>query len=169
MSLDYLLPLVHKYRSKGLLIDTNLLLLLFIGSAIPEILPTFKPITNQGFSEKDYNLLRHFASRFTKIITTPHVLTEVSNHCDKLKGKYRATYCESLIPLIKALKEETVEAATLCEREHFIDFGLADMAISEISSSAYLVLTIDFDLVGHLKKRKIDVINFNHMRLIANE
>jgi hypothetical protein len=169
MSLDYLLPLVQKYHNKGLLIDTNLLLLLFIGSTIPEILPTFKPITNQGFSEKDYNLLRHFASNFTRIITTPHVLTEVSNHCDKLKGKYRTTYCESIVPLIKALQEETVKAATLCELERFVDFGLADMAISESSSSAYLVLTTDFDLVGYLEMRKVDVINFNHMRLIVDE
>jgi len=140
-----------------------------LAGAIPEILPTFKPITNQGFLKKItiYFVILLLALRKSLLPLT--FLTEVSNHCDKPKGKYRATYCESLIPLIKALKEETVEAATLCEREHFVDFGLADMAISEISSSAYLVLTIDFDLVGHLKKRKIDVINFNHMRLIANE
>ena len=164
MSLDYLSPLVSKYHSKGLLIDTNLLLLLFIGNALPEILSTFKPIANHRFSEGDYKLLIHFANQFEKWVTTPHILTEISNHCDKLKGPHRTTYCESIAPLIKRFKEETIEAAILCDREQFVDFGLTDTAISEISPGNYLVLTTDFDLLGYLKKRKVDVINFTHLR-----
>ena len=168
MSLEYVLPLVQKYRNKGLLIDTNLLLLLVIGAAVPETLATFKPLKNQGFSQTDYSILARFASRFTKLITTPHVLTEVSNHCDKLKGDHRLQFCDGIVPFIKRLKEETVEAAILCQRERFVDFGLTDMAIAEISPDSFLVATVDFELCGYLNEKNVDAVNFNHLRLVAN-
>ncbi len=65
-----------KYRNKGVLIDSNILLLLFIGSYNEHLISTFKRISNFGI--KDYYLLLRLLGFFKKHITTPHILTEVS-------------------------------------------------------------------------------------------
>jgi hypothetical protein len=167
MSPEDITTIIQKYRSKGLLIDTNLLLLYFIGHAVPEIQATFKPLRNRGFTQEDFERLNHLVALFSRVVTTPHILTEVSNHCDKLKGRHRSMYGKSVVPLIKHLNEERIASSTLCECDGFVDFGLTDTAISEVSRGKYLVLTADFPLYGHLKKRRVDVINYNHLRYVT--
>jgi hypothetical protein len=68
-----------------LLLDTNLLLLLFIGGKDISLIGKAKTLS--AYTEEDDELLREFASlnRFTGLLTTPHIITEVSN----LLGKER--------------------------------------------------------------------------------
>ena len=89
MTFQQFTPLFEKYRNKGLLLDTNLLLLLLIGSGVPHLLETFKPIQNQGFKKKDFELLARACSFFKTLITTPHILTETSNHSGKVSEPHR--------------------------------------------------------------------------------
>ncbi len=72
-------------RSKTLLLDTNLLLLLFIGGKDSSLIPKAKTLS--AFVEDDYDLLGEVInnSSFNSLVTTPHIMTEVSN----LLGKER--------------------------------------------------------------------------------
>ena len=78
---------MNKFHRKCLLIDTNLLLLLLVGKLNPSLIKTEKITDSQGFDEADFKQLRDFASQFQKLVTTPHILTKVSNHADKIDRK----------------------------------------------------------------------------------
>jgi hypothetical protein len=80
MSFEYLAHLFEKYRGKGVLVDTNLLLLLLVGAIDPKHLAKFKPTANHGFTASDFALLCWIIDQFPRIFTTPHVLTEVSGN-----------------------------------------------------------------------------------------
>ncbi len=91
---DYYIELLKKYYSKGILIDTNLLLIFIIGMCDKNYIATFK--RTKTFSSEDYDILFHILQPFCKIITTPNILTEVSNHLgfleESLKQKVLKTY-----------------------------------------------------------------------------
>jgi len=71
------ISLLESYRKKGILVDTNILLLYFVGSVNPKRISQFKR-TNQ-FNVDDFELLIQILGYFQKIVTTPNILTEVSN------------------------------------------------------------------------------------------
>jgi hypothetical protein len=70
---------MNKFHRKYLLLDTNLLLLLLVGSLDPSLIQKEKVTANQGFDETDFNQLRDFVSQFQKLVATPHILTEVKS------------------------------------------------------------------------------------------
>jgi hypothetical protein len=166
MTFEQFTPLFEKYRNKGLLLDTNLLLLLLIGSGVPHLVETFKPIRNQGFGRKDFELLVHACSFFRILMTTPHILTETSNHSAKVADPHRRLILHALAALIANMEEKFCPSKSLVSLPAFVRFGLADVAISEISPETCLIMTVDFKLAGFLESLQVDVINFNHLRQI---
>jgi hypothetical protein len=165
--LSEIAPLLGKYQNKGLLLDSNLLLLLFAGQLGATVIEEFKPTRNQGFLEKDYEMLAAIVSAFKKVVTTPHILAEVSNHADQAKGLLHPKMFNQIRRFIGLAKEEWIEAENLCNQEHFLKFGVTDTAVSELAPGRLLIMTVDFPLCGYLASRKIDAINFNHLRPIA--
>jgi hypothetical protein len=164
MSLDFFATLMGKQRHQGLLIDTNLLLLLLVGSLDPSLIRKEKITANQGFDEVDFNRLRDFASRFQKVFATPHILTEVSNHADKVKGANHKEFIRLFVSLIERLDEHSETSKLLSKTEAFARFGLTDAAISHLAMKKILVLTVDFPLTGYLRKQGLNVVNFNNFR-----
>ncbi len=71
--------LAGQYRSRGLLLDTSPLLLLYLGLYAPQQIERFPRTRSEGFTRKDYEFILDFAGGFDRLITTPHILTEVSN------------------------------------------------------------------------------------------
>jgi hypothetical protein len=92
LSPDYIGHLISLYRRKGLLVDSNLLLLYFVGAYDPERISTFKGTYSRGFSEDDFNLLFRLIALFEKIVTTPNILTEVSNLSSQLRKDEKRSY-----------------------------------------------------------------------------
>jgi hypothetical protein len=164
MSLDFFATLMGKNHHKGLLVDTNVLILLLVGSLDTKLIGDFKITANQGFDEADFDLLCSFIGQFQKIVTTPHILAEVSNHADKIKGDARIKIFGQLACLIEQFDEHAEPSRSLVKSDAFVRFGLTDAAISSLASKKFSVLTVDFPLMGYLKKQNVDVINFNHLR-----
>lgn len=71
--------LVQKYRRKGILVDANLLVVLLVGKLGPEHLKNCRATKSNSFTPDDYSLLVQGVAKFDKLVTTPHILTEVSN------------------------------------------------------------------------------------------
>jgi hypothetical protein len=71
---------IEQYKSKGLLLDSSLLLLHLVGSIAPALIGQ-KPLG--GFDLDQFRSLQILISRFSRVVTTAHVLTEVSNHVNK--------------------------------------------------------------------------------------
>jgi rRNA-processing protein FCF1 len=153
---------VARYRSAGVLVDANLLLMYFVGVFDREAIPRFKR-TSQ-FTPEDFDLLYRFLSNFERVVTTPHILTEVSNLAGQLPDHLRERVFEKLALGIPLLEERYTASKTIASGAPFVRFGLTDSAVLHHARGQYLVLTDDFRLSQYLQHEGVDVFNFNHLR-----
>ncbi|MBM4257679.1 MAG: hypothetical protein FJ147_17530 [Deltaproteobacteria bacterium] len=158
--------LISRYRQAGLLIDTNILLLYFVGRFDSALIPRFKK--TQQFVVEDYRTLLVLIRQFQKIVTTPNILTEVSNLSGQLpeqtKEPLRSAYFKKFAEQLTVLDEHYLQSRQVAGDTHFLKLGLTDVAIYQLAKGKYLVLTDDFRLSQILTKENVDCINFNHIR-----
>lgn len=159
---EYLRKLFYKYKNKGLLIDTNLLLVYFVGSYDRNLIGNFKRTIT--FTIEDFEKLQRAFIFFEKIVTTPNILTEVNSLSNQLSENIKLQYFDKIKDQISMLEENYLESKVICELTHFSKFGLTDTGIINLVKDNYLVLTDDFRLANYLEKIEVDVINFNHLR-----
>lgn len=158
---DYIRSLFLSYRQKGILIDTNILLLWFVGTVNRSRIEKFK--RTKQFLPEDYDLLRGIIAYFSKIVTTPNILTEVNSLANQL-GEPERSLCFSLFAQgIPKFNEYYVESKTVVSIKNFTKFGLTDCGILNVAHDKYLVLTDDLPLASYLQASGVDVINFNHL------
>jgi len=150
------------YSGKGLLIDSNLLLLFFVGLHDRTRIEKFKRTAQ--FTIRDFERLAAFIRRFKEVVTTPSILAEVSNLLGQLPDKLRCAFFEHFANGLRNLDEHYTPSRELGDEKAFPKFGLTDTAILHAASGKYLVLTDDFRLAQYLEGLNIDVINFNHLR-----
>jgi hypothetical protein len=154
--------LLMEYKSKGVLIDTNLLLLYFIGVYDPRRISKFK--RTMTFVIDDFYTLSGFFNLFSKVVTTPNILTEVSNLAGQLPENLKPYFYTIFGRHLSLLEEHYITSGKLSSTPQFAKLGLTDSGIMDLSRGQYLVLTDDFRLAGYLDSQGIDVINFNHLR-----
>lgn len=161
--LDHIDELLLEYRTRGLLLDTSLLLLYIVGSYDPGRILSFK--RTNAYEQKDFELLIRIIEYFEVVATTPHVLTEVSNFLGQLPGQHRKACVIILQQIIPVLRERYRPASSLCDHEAFPSFRLTDAGIAESASGTYLALTDDLPLYHYLSGSGQAVLNFNHLRM----
>ncbi len=152
-----------KYRALGVLVDSNLLLLYFVGAFSREEIPRFK--RTMMYTSADHSLLVRFLGYFKKVVTTPHILTEVSNLAGQLPNHLKPGVFEKFATGITLLDEEYAPATEISRRAEFARFGMTDSAVSHHAKGRFLVLTDDFRLSQYLQHENVDVFNFNHLRM----
>lgn len=161
---DYM---IARYRNAGVLVDTNLLLLFFIGSYDQDLVERW-PRTADRFASVDYETLLLLLEGFDRIVVTPHILTEVSNMLGYLFEPARTKCLLELASIMTTLMEEKRTPGTiLIENLAFLRFGLADASILDVATGEYLVLTDDLALYGYLQNEGVGVLNFNEIRGLA--
>ncbi len=162
--MDYFSQLLQRYRTKGLLVDTNLLLLYFVGRYDTDRISSFK--RTRSFNEDDFLLLASILGFFDKVVVTPNILTEVNSLSNQLPENIKPTYYAEFAQCIDALEEHYVSSSELARTKHFHRFGLTDAGIVNLVQGSYLVLTDDLRLASYLQGLGVDVINFNNIRSI---
>ncbi len=146
------------------MVDTNLLLLWFVGSLDIKLVPEFKRTCR--YVPEDYDTLAYYRSLFSRRVTTPNILTEVSNLAAQL-GKRSQEFFETVFSKsIGVLEEHYVGSNSAAEISHFSEVGLTDSAIMSLARGQYLLLTDDFRLSQIFQKEGGDVVNFTHIRPI---
>lgn len=161
---DYL---IGRYRNAGVLVDTNLLLLYFVGWYDQGLIEKWGR-TSDRFVSVDYDTLIIVLDQFDKLIVTPHVLTEVSNMLGYLQEPAKTECRERFSQVIRFLMEEKrTPGADLGEKPAFFLFGIADASIVDAATDTYLVLTDDLDLYGYLENKGVGVLNFNEIKWFA--
>ena len=150
------------YRGEGLLMDSNLLLLLLVGLHDPARIEKFKRTAQ--FTIGDFKLLVDYIEQFKGVVTTPSILTEVSNLLGQLPENLRHYFWQHFACNLKNLHEHYTPSQELGSEKAFPRFGLTDMAVLKEASRKYRVLTHDFRLTQYLLSQNVDVINFNHLR-----
>lgn len=160
--------LATQYRSRGLLLDTSPLLVLYLGLYAPEQIERFSRTKSEGFSHRDYEFIRSFAGGFDRLVTTPHILTEVSNFMGQLHGHVKNGCFEAFAQHLTepTTHEHSPPAQELANEAEFIPFGITDTSIAKVAAGTSLVLTTDAGLNAHLTRRGIDSLNYNNFRLL---
>ena len=96
--------LIEKHKGKGVLVDTNLLVLYIVGQVNRRRIENFK--RTQGFIVADFDLVCNLIAWFgSPVLATPHVLSQVSDLTD-LSGNERITAREHLSSLISIVEEQ---------------------------------------------------------------
>jgi hypothetical protein len=122
----------------GVVIDTNLLLLYFLGSYDHRQIDTNPRL--ESFSQEDFVLLVKLLDQPLKhIITTPNILTEVSNLSNAIPEGRRKSYFASFASRLALIEEQHVPSSTALG-DRWAKFGLTDAAIATIAKNRYLVL-----------------------------
>jgi hypothetical protein len=161
---DYYKLLIGKYRNKGVIVDTSILLLWFVGLVDEKQIPHVKRLNT--YTIEDYCTLSNILSRFNhRIITTPNILTEVSNLAGRDKEPLRTKNFEGFAEGIKLLDEKFLPSTYIAPALEFKLFGLTDAAIACLAMTKYLILTDDLPFCAYLQRNGIDVLNFNHLRV----
>lgn len=156
--------LFTRYRSKEILIDTNVLLLYFIGTVNRARISRFNK--TEKFTPEDYDTLIEIIAFFSKRVTTPNILTEVNSLTNQL-GEPERSKCLAIFSRSMFLLEESyINSSTASQYKEFTRFGLTDCGILELARNQYLVLTDDLKLAVHLQGQNIDAVNFNHLRTL---
>lgn len=151
---------IKQYRRKGIIVDTNLLLLALIGgtSSIVE----FKRA--RGYSDADYQLLLKVIDQFEKLVSTPHILAEVSNLTNGLHGNKLRDFYATLKNSLSTIIEVHHPALDISRDYELSPYGLTDVGIVAAAKDNYLVLTDDLRVAGFAHQHCVDVVNFNHIR-----
>jgi hypothetical protein len=153
--------MVQRHQASGLLVDTNLLVLFFVGSFDRAQVGRFK--RTRAYAPEDFDLLTRFMGLFQRIVTTPHMLAEVNSLTGQLRSD-RPLLFTLIAARIGVLDERYLPSAMAAAHEAFRRVGLTDTITLLVARREYLVLTDDFELAGVLGKSGVDAINFNHIR-----
>jgi len=156
--------LIKKYQAKGVLVDSNLLVLFLVGAVNKRRILDFK--RTQGFTIEDFDLLATLIGWFGKLIATPHVLSQVSDLAD-LPGKERLKIRRLFRSVVEQIEESYDRSQALVADPIFERLGLTDAAIATVCSRGILVLTVDVDLQLAVQQRGADALNFNHVRQLS--
>jgi rRNA-processing protein FCF1 len=143
------------------LLDTNILLLWLVGHVDVFLLLAWKRV--DIFDVEDFERLKKLLFRFSAILTTPHVLAEVSNFIDQAPQHRRLALIESLRKFADENREHYEQARNLVQRTEFKLLGLTDTALVDLSADA-VVVTMDFHLYNRIVSLGREAINFNHRR-----
>jgi hypothetical protein len=159
--------LFARHVGKSLLLDSNLLLVFLTGASDPRLFGRFRRVSS--YTIKDYELLVRLLRSFTVLLTTPHILTEVSNLANHLPEQSKSSWYQNFAKLISSgqdtpgLRERWMPAAELAKTTEFVAFSITDAALASLSSEA-LVVTEDHRLSGVLQSRGVAVFNFGDLR-----
>lgn len=151
-------------RPSTLLIDTNLLLVLLVGSQNRQQVARFK--RTSAYTAGDYDLLATYVGGFAEMVVTPNVLTEVSNLLGQLREPFRSRTLGGLAQLAQNNEERYVPSRRIVEEVDFRRLGLTDISILMAAGNDVTILTDDLELYLKLAGLGLHVVNFHHLRRV---
>jgi len=144
-------------------VDANLLLLLIVGQVDPTFVERHKRL--QAFLLADFDLLVDELAKAEAIVTTPNVLTEVSNLLgDGVNEPLRSRLTLFLESWIPSLLEHYCESRVASKNRAFGRLGLADSAWLTLLDSNTELLTADGPLYREALAQGLNSRNWNHIR-----
>ncbi len=154
---------ISKYYNKGIIFDTNILLLLLIGLYDPTLITKFKRVNK--YNLRDFGILKDIYSNSNKVIISQPIVTELSNLSFNLSSKLLKSYFKSFCNELFKFKEINRDKNTILINPLFHKLGFTDCSIIEVAKKGkYLVITDDLELYLKLTFIGIPVENFNHLK-----
>ncbi|MEM7241737.1 MAG: hypothetical protein AAF429_06085 [Pseudomonadota bacterium] len=143
------------------MIDTNLLLLLIVGSLDRSKIGR-KRLEN--YSKRDFQNLNTEIEKFSGHVSLPNILSETSNFLGSGKQQLVTGGILALKNYVDNLDEIYQPSSGVAKSDYYSKFGLTDAAIIMIAKSHNLhVITDDFPLYGYLSKLRVKATNLRHL------
>jgi len=152
-------------NGRGLILDTNLLLLLVVGTASKKYISRHKRL--RAYSEMDFDLLIRIISDAPAILVTPNTLTETSNLIGHIDEQARTKIFMVFCDFIRSADEHYCESRQAIARKEFVRLGLTNSVLLHEATDSFILLTADLKLYLAAAKEGYLVQNFNHLREIA--
>ncbi|MBK9982548.1 MAG: hypothetical protein IPP15_08995 [Saprospiraceae bacterium] len=148
------------YSTQAVVVDSNLFILYLVGLFNIGEIELFEKSKHYG--EKQFNLLIKVLASYKKIIITQPILTEATNHLDKLNRKYNTVFYRSILDSLLKFDDTSNNTFDILNGTAFFELGFADSSL-EILSQQYVVLTDDTDLYGHIISKSGKAIFWKHL------
>lgn len=153
--------LISKHRANGVLIDTNLLLLLVVGIYDRRRIGSFKRTST--YSQKDFQRIGGIAKEFEVLWTTPNIMTEVENLGRQLQSREWPGFAKAVSGLFPKMREEYVHSSHAIACHAHSRLGLTDCA-TLCFGKPFLLISDDFALYMEARRVGIDAVNYTHIR-----
>ena len=154
------------------IVDTNLLLLLIVGSAGRNYIGMHKNLGDYDIG--DFELLGDAISLFSDIVLLPQVMAEVSSLARQIRNPARSRIQAVFRKLVETTMEIQTPSLSGTTRDEFDAFGLTDSVILHMCTMAqnglgFGLLTADNRLAIQAEMLGYSVLNFQHLRSISAE
>jgi hypothetical protein len=152
--------LIQRYRSRGIIVDTNLLLLIAIGLYDVRRISTFKR-TNK-FDASIFNAVMAVVEQFEQRYTTPYLVAELDNLSRLLPmNEWRAIsgILQRLVPSLIEIYD--IDSRGLIAHSLHAEIGISDCSIAMMSD--VLIFTDDLPFAARMEGLGRDVLNVGHL------
>ena len=148
----------------GVLIDTNLLILLAIGLIDPAQIEKHKKLG--AYSIESFKILFEIFNSCQKVYVSSHIIAETSNLITF--GMHGDLETKAFIALkgivdLGVFQELHVNAELLMKNEAYFTYGISDCGLLELVKDKVVLLTDDYRLSGYAESKGLDVLNFKHL------
>lgn len=150
---------------EGIILDTVVLLLYFIGKYSVNAIKDFEP--THGYSKEDFELLNKIIKPFKRIIITPKIVAEVSNlSLPHLQDKKLYQYVRLVVEFLLN-KEGSEEYHVQFENwenksiDRLSSFGFVDMDMYEIAKKRNVPILTDDIRFYNFSKKEIPIIKLS--------
>jgi hypothetical protein len=146
------------------LLDSNLSVLLSVGSVGVARIRTHKRLS--GYEDADYDLLREILRTGSGVVFIPHVVSETSGLARQTGSPLREHVTLSLRALLENADEFYVASREAGRDLVYPRLGITDAALlcALRAQQDITLLTADHDLYLAAMHRRLDAVNFNHVR-----
>lgn len=147
---------------RAVLVDSNLLLLLVVGSASRRYIQVHKRLS--GYGAEDFELLVGLIGTFSDLVTVPHVITEVSNLSRHIPDPAaRSVIVDKLRELIEQTPELPIGSVEGLQHPAWSRLGVTDTILLHLCEQGITLVTADSDLAIEAEMVGGDVLNFRSM------
>ena len=147
----------------GYFIDTNLLVLLVVGSVGRELIEKHRRL--REYSAEDYEILIKLLGRVERVYVTPNTLTETSNLLAQHRDPERSRFFDRVRYIIHESKEVVVASTQASSNSAFNRLGLTDTALLEAVTPETPLVTDDLKLyLAAIASGQEVALNFAHFR-----
>ena len=150
-------------RTDGVLVDTNVLLLLLVGSVDIRYIRQHKRTAK--YDSDALTTAQTFIARFRSVLTTPHVLAETANILvGGMRDQAVLQLWEAFRIVCRQFDERHSPAHVLSRDTALHRLELTDIGIIRMARRGWVVLTDDLDLFIELQSRNLQAVNFTNLR-----
>lgn len=156
----WLTQLLTKHSRKGVIVDANILFVYCVGLLDQSLVSKVKG--TKEYTLGDFRLFNQLIANLGLVITTPNILTEVSNLACRLRNDIQELIHVLIkVQFVASIEERYVASNQAIINPIFTRLGLSDTAIATLAEEGLLVLTNDLGLALYLESRNIDCIHYD--------